>query len=117
MGLKSLADLRGIAESDCEEQGCNRQRENEDVSEAFHRDSPWIGSVEGTSCGRYVTLGQASGGLVAQFLEQAEFHLIAEVGINTSEHVAVQGAGTVPDVAEEEQQLSLIHISEPTRPY
>ena len=103
-GIKSLTNFRRIAEGDCEEEGGNREGKDEDVSEAFHRVVPRGRSVEGSSSGGNVALGQATGGLVAQFLEQAEFHLIAEVGINTSEHVAVQGAGTVPDVAEEEQQ-------------
>ena len=40
-GLRgSLADLRRIAECDREEQSCNRESEDEDVSEAFHRLSP-----------------------------------------------------------------------------
>ena len=42
-GLDSLADLRRIAEGDREEQGCNRKRENEDVSEAFHLRTPLKG--------------------------------------------------------------------------
>lgn len=104
MELSSLADLWGIAEGNCKEQGGNRQSENEDVSEAFHRDSPGNRSVEGASCGRNVTLGQTTGGFVAEFLEQAELNLIAQVRIDTGKHVAVQRSGSVPDVAEEEQQ-------------
>ena len=104
MELSSLADLWGIAEGNCKEQGGNRQSENEDVSEAFHRDSPGNRSVEGASCGRNVTLGQTAGRLVAKFGEQTEFHLVAEIGVDTGEHIAVQSAGTVPDVAEEEEQ-------------
>ena len=33
---ESLADLRGIAEGDGEEQGGDRQSQDQDVSEAFH---------------------------------------------------------------------------------
>ena len=42
-----LADLRGIAEGDRKEEGGNRQGEDEDVSEAFHRESPVGRSAEG----------------------------------------------------------------------
>ena len=104
MELSSLSDLRGITEGNCKEQGGNCQSENEDVSEAFHRDTPWRESVEGASCRRDVTLGKTAGGFVAEFLEQTEFNLISEVGINSGEHIAIQGTSSVPDVAEEEQQ-------------
>ena len=42
--------------------------------------------------------------MVAKFGEQTEFHLVSEIWVDTGEHIAIQGAGTVPDVAEEEQQ-------------
>ena len=103
-GIKSLTDFRRIAEGDCEEEGGNREGKDEDVSEAFHRVVPGGRSVKGRSCGGNVALGQATGSFVTELGEEAKLHLIAEVGINTSEHVAVQGAGTVPDVAEEKQQ-------------
>ena len=99
-----LADLRGIAEGDREEESGNRQGEDEDVSEAFHRESPVGRSAEGGACRGHVALGKTTGGTVAQFLEQTELNLFAQVGINTGEHIAVEGASTVPDVAEEEQQ-------------
>lgn len=53
-----LTDLRWIAECDCEEQGGNRQAENEDVSEAFHQESPRERSAEGGGTrGRNISLG------------------------------------------------------------
>ena len=104
MELSSLSDLRGITEGNCEEESGNCQSENEDVSEAFHRDTPRRGSFEGASCRGNVSLWKTASGLVAQFLEQTEFNLISEIGINTGEHVAVQGPGSMPDVAEEEQK-------------
>ena len=42
-----LADLRGITERDRKEQRCNREGEDEDVSEAFHRESPEGRSAKG----------------------------------------------------------------------
>ena len=102
--IKSLTDFRRIAECDCEEESGNREGKDEDVSEAFHRVVPIGRSVEGCSSGGNVALWQATGGFVTELGKEAKFHLISEVRINTSEHVAVQGAGTVPDVAEEEQQ-------------
>ena len=92
--IKSLTDFRRIAEGDCEEEGGNRKGQDEDVSEAFHRVVPRGRSVEGSSSGGNVALGQATGGFVTELGEEAKFHLISEVGINTSKHVAVQGAGT-----------------------
>ena len=100
----SLTDFRGIAERNCKKQSGNREGKDEDVSEAFLRGSPEGRSVEGCSCRRNVTLGQTAGRFVAEFGEQSELHLVAEIGVDTGEHVAVQGASTVPDVAEEEQQ-------------
>jgi hypothetical protein len=37
-------------------------------------------------------------------LEKAEFNLFTKIWINSCEHVAVEGACTVPDVTEEEEQ-------------
>ena len=104
MKFRSLSDLWGIAEGNCKEQGRNCESENEDVSEAFHRDTPWRELFEGTSCGRNVTLWKTASGFVAEFLEQTEFNLISEIGINTCEHIAVQSPSSMPDMAEEEQQ-------------
>jgi len=101
---ESLADLRGIAESDGEEECGNRQGEDEDVSEAFHRESPRGRSAEGGACRGHVALGKATGGTVAQFLEQTELHLFAEIRIDTGKHIAIQGPSAVPDVPEEEEQ-------------
>ena len=82
-GIKSLTDFRRIAEGDCEEEGGNREGKDEDVSEAFHRETPERRSVEGCSGGRHVTLGQTAGRFVAKFGEQTEFHLVAEIGVDT----------------------------------
>ena len=101
---RSLADFRGIAECNCKKQSGNREGEDEDVSEAFHRGSPEGRSVEGSSCRRNVALWQTAGRFVAEFGEQTEFHLVAEIGVDAGEHIAVEGASTVPDVPEEEQQ-------------
>ena len=89
--IKSLTDFRRIAEGDCEEEGGNRKGKDEDVSEAFHRVVPKGRSVERSSSGGNVALGQAAGGFVTELGEEAKLHLISEVGINTSEHVAVKG--------------------------
>ena len=104
--LNSLADLRGIAKGNREEEGCNRKRENEDVSKAFHLKTPFFRgrSVERGSCWRHVALRQPPCGFVAKFGEQAEFNLVSEIGVDAGEHVPVEGAGSVPNVAEEEQQ-------------
>ena len=101
---RSLADFRGIAECNCKKQSGNREGKDEDVSEAFHRGSPERRSVEGCSSGRNVALGQTAGRFVAEFGEQTEFHLVAEIGVDTGKHIAVEGASTVPDVTEEEEQ-------------
>jgi hypothetical protein len=37
-------------------------------------------------------------------LEEAEFNLFAKIRINSCEHISVEGASTVPDVTEEEEQ-------------
>jgi len=100
---QSLTDLRGIAEGDREEQGGDGERQDEDVSEAFHGRTSWR-SAEGSTGGRHVALRQTAGGTVAQFLEQTKLHLFTEIRIDTGEHIAVEGASTVPDVTEEEEQ-------------
>ena len=105
----SFADLRGIAEGDGEEQGGNGQGQNQDVGEALHgefsREEGWSRrSAEGGASRRHVALGQAAGRPVSQFLEEAELHLFAEIGVDAGEHITVEGAGTVPDVTEEEEQ-------------
>lgn len=104
-GLEGLlADLRGVAEGDGEEESGNRKGEDEDVSKAFHRITPGGRLAEGGACRWHVAIGQTTGGAVSQFLEKAEFHLFTEVGIDTGEHIAVKSTSTVPDVSEEEQQ-------------
>ncbi len=71
---RSLADLRGIAEGDGEEQCGNGQGQNQDVGEALHGDSSgrayrvWRSAEGGASWG-HVALRQTTGGTVAQFLE------------------------------------------------
>ena len=102
--VRLLADLRGITEGDREEQSCNRKGENEDVSEAFHRKTPVERLFEGSSRGGNVTIGKTAGGLIAKFGEETEFNLVAEIGVDTGEHISVQGASTMPDVTEEEEQ-------------
>ena len=99
-----LTDLRWVAESDCKEQRGNRKSEDEDVSEAFHRLSPVGRSAERGACRGHEAFGQTTSGAVSQFLEETEFHLFAEIGIDPCEHVPVEGASTVPDVAEEEEE-------------
>ena len=101
-GWESLTDLRGIAEGDGEEQGGNTQGQDQDVGEALH--GLTSGSAEGRAGRGHVALGETTGGTVAQFGEQTKLHLLAQIGVNTGEHIAVQGASTVPDVAEEEEQ-------------
>jgi hypothetical protein len=39
--------------------------------------------------------------------------LFAEVRINTGKHIAIQGASTVPDVAEEEQKVACPKVNQP----
>ena len=99
-----LADLRWIAEGDSEEKGGNRKGEDEDVSKAFHRITPGGRLAERGACRWHIAIGQTTGGAVSQFLEEAEFHLFAEVWVDTGEHIAVQSTSTVPDMAKEEQQ-------------
>jgi uncharacterized protein YgiM (DUF1202 family) len=61
-------------------------------------------SAEGGAGRGHVALGQAAGGTVAQLLEETKLNLFAQVGIDSGKHIAVQGAGTMPNVTEEEQQ-------------
>ena len=97
-----FADLRGIAESDGKEEGRDGQSQDQDVREAFHEFPLGVWrSAEGRTSWGHEALRQAAGGAVAQFLEQTEFHLFAQIWIDTCEHISVEGAGTVPDVAEE----------------
>ena len=84
-----LADLWWIAEGDSKEQRCNRKGEDEDVSEAFHLRFPRRRSVERRSCWGHIALWQTTCGLVAQLGEQAEFHLVSKVWIDTCKHIAV----------------------------
>ena len=94
-----------IAESDGKEEGRDGQSQDQDVREAFHEFPLGVWrSAEGRTSWGHEALRQAAGGAVAQFLEQTEFHLFAQIWIDTCEHISVEGAGTVPDVAEEEQQ-------------
>jgi hypothetical protein len=37
-------------------------------------------------------------------LEQPEFNLLAKIGIDACEHIPEEGACSVPDVAEEEEE-------------
>jgi hypothetical protein len=99
-----LSDLWWIAEGDRKEQGGNRKSEDEDVSEAFHLSFPRRRSVERRSCRGHVALWKTTCGLVAQLGEQAEFHLVSKVWIDTSKHIAVQGACPMPNVSKEEEQ-------------
>lgn len=99
-----LADLWWIAEGDSKEQRGNRKGEDEDVSEAFHLRVPRRRSVERRSCWGHIALWQTTCGLVAQLGEQAEFHLVSKVWIDTSKHIAVQGASPMPNVPKEEEK-------------
>ena len=70
-----LADLRGIPECDRKEQGCNRESEDEDVSEAFHRLAPVGRSAEGGACRGHEAIGQTTSGAITKFLEDCIFNL------------------------------------------
>ena len=99
-----FADFWWISKGDREKQCRNRKGEDEDVSEAFHRLSPVGRLAERGTCRGHEAFGQTTRRAVSQFLEETKFDLFAEIGIDTCEHVAVEGASTVPDVTEEEEQ-------------